>query len=73
MGAEEKARVALKRFTDVWTSFQVSKVDGIMGWIPFRRETDIRHFGGALVEAGICCEELLEQYIERLRLGGTLE
>jgi TolB-like protein/tetratricopeptide (TPR) repeat protein len=73
LGAKDKARAALKRFTDVWTSFEISKIDGIMGWIPFRREADIRYFAGALVETGICCEDLLEEYIERLRLGGTLE
>jgi len=44
-----------------------------MGWVPFKRETDVRHFGGALVKSGLCCEEILEQYIERVRLGGTLQ
>lgn len=73
LGHHEKARAALKRYTNVWTSFQRSKVDGVMGWVPFRRETDVRHFAGALVESGLCCEELLEQYIKRLRLGGTLQ
>lgn len=73
LGHHDKARAALKRYTDVWTSFQRSKVDGVMGWVPFKRETDIRHFGGALVESGLCCEELLEKYIKRVRLGGTLQ
>ncbi len=72
-GHNEKARVALKRYSDEWTSFQRSKVDGVMGWVPFKREIDIRHFAGALVKAGLCCEELLEQYVERVRLGGTLQ
>ena len=69
----EEARAALKRYTDVWTSFQRSKIDGVMAWVPFQRESDMRHFGGALVKAGMCCEDLLDQYIERLRLGGTLQ
>ena len=73
LGENEKARAALKRYTDVWTSFQRSRVDGVMGWIPFRRETDIKHFGEALVRSGLCCEEVLEQYIERVRAGGTLQ
>ena len=72
-GHDEKARIALKRYSDEWTSFQRSKVDGVMGWVPFKREIDIRHFAGALVKAGLCCEELLEQYVERVRLGGTLQ
>jgi TolB-like protein/class 3 adenylate cyclase/tetratricopeptide (TPR) repeat protein len=73
LGQEENARIALQRYSEAWTSFERSKVDGVMAWVPFRRESDIRHFGDALVEAGLCCEDLLEQYIENLRLGGTLQ
>ena len=73
LGQHENARIALQRYSEAWTSFQRSKVDGVMAWVPFRRESDIRHFGDALVEAGLCCEDLLEHYIENLRLGGTLQ
>jgi TolB-like protein/class 3 adenylate cyclase len=72
----ENAEAALKRYVDIQThasSYQRSKVDGVMAWVPFKRETDIRHFGGALVRSGLCCEERLNQYIEQLRLGGTLQ
>ncbi len=76
LGRHEKAEAALKRYTEIQTqtfSYKRSKVDGVMSWIPFKRETDIRHFGGALVQAGLCCVELLNQYIKHLRLGGTLQ
>lgn len=72
LGRHEQARVALKRYTDVWSVFSTN-VDGVMSWWPFKREADIRRFGGALVTAGLCCTELLEQYIERVRQGGTLQ
>ncbi len=72
LGRHEQARVALKRYTDVWSIFSTN-VDGVMSWWPFKREADIRRFGGALVTAGLCCTELLEQYIERVRQGGTLQ
>jgi hypothetical protein len=44
-----------------------------MGWWPFKREADIRRFGGGLIKAGLCCKELLDQYVEDLRRGGTLD
>jgi len=44
-----------------------------MPWWPFRREVDVRLFGGGLIKAGLCCEDQLEAYIANLRLGGTLE
>ncbi len=44
-----------------------------MGWWPFKREADVRRFGGGPVKAGLCCAQLLEDYIGRVRLGGTLE
>jgi adenylate cyclase len=72
LGRHEQARVALKRYTDVWSIFSTN-VNGVMSWWPFKREADIRRFGGALVAAGLCCTELLEQYIEAVRQGGTLQ
>jgi adenylate cyclase len=72
LGRHQQAQAALKRYTDVWSIF-ATNVDGVMGWWPFKREADIRRFGGALVTAGLCCTELLEQYIERVRQGGTLQ
>ncbi len=65
------AQNTFKRYTEVWTSFTTT-VDRIMGWWPFRQESDVRRFGSALVKAGLCCAEDLEAYIERLRRGGTL-
>ena len=72
LGRDEAARAALKRYTDVWTDLKTD-VDGVLNWWPFRRERDIRRFGGGLVEAGLCCEEILDHYVERLRGGGTLQ
>jgi TolB-like protein/Flp pilus assembly protein TadD len=66
LGRDEEARVALSTYTDAWTSW-VSYIDHLMGWWPFKRETDIRRFGGGLLKAGLCCEERLEEYIERVR------
>jgi adenylate cyclase len=71
-GRLDDARNALKRYMDVWASY-TSTVDSVMGWWPFRREADIRRFGEALVKAGLCCADHLEQYIERVREGGTLQ
>ena len=44
-----------------------------MQFWPFKREVDVRRFGGGLVKAGLCCAERLEDYIEHVRQGGTLE
>jgi hypothetical protein len=33
----------------------------------------MRLFGGGLVKAGLCCDDQLEDYIGKLREGGTLE
>jgi len=44
-----------------------------MGQWPFRQESDIRRLGGGLIEAGLCCETILESYVELPRLGGTLQ
>lgn len=72
LGRHEQARAALKRYTDVWSIFS-THIDGVMSWWPFKREADIRGFGESLVTAGLCCAELLEQYIGRVRHGGTLQ
>ena len=69
---DDEARVALKRYTDLWRTF-ATNVDGVMESQPFKREADVRRFGGGLVKAGLCCAQLLEDYIGRVRLGGTLE
>jgi TolB-like protein/class 3 adenylate cyclase/Flp pilus assembly protein TadD len=72
LGRAEEARVALSRYTQLWRTF-ANDVDGVMGWWPFKREIDVRRFGGGLVQAGLCCVEKLEEYIARVRAGGTLE
>jgi tetratricopeptide (TPR) repeat protein len=72
LGRHEEARAALKRYTEVWRSL-ATNVDGVLGWWPFKREVDVRRFGGGLVQAGLCCAEKLEEYITNVRAGGTLE
>jgi TolB-like protein/class 3 adenylate cyclase len=76
---KEEARAALKAYTDgrQWTPwvFQV-----LEHW-QFKREVDNWRFGRGLLKAGLCCEEddphysrySLKLYIERIRMGGTLE
>jgi adenylate cyclase len=73
LGRHEDARIALQRYTAVWSMFSSAYVDSIMGWWPFKRESDIRRFGSSLIDAGLCCADRLERYIENLRQGGTLE
>jgi TolB-like protein/class 3 adenylate cyclase/Flp pilus assembly protein TadD len=70
---QEEARAALKQFSDSWTLFYAPKIESLMPWWPFKREVDMRLFGGGLVKAGLCCEEQLEAYISSVRQGGTLE
>ncbi len=72
LGRLKEASVALKRFTDGWSRY-TPKIDRVMQYWPFKREADVRRFGGGLVKAGLCCKDLLEQYIEQVRRGGTLE
>jgi hypothetical protein len=56
-----------------YSNYSSSYVDIIMGWWPFKRESDIKRFGSSLNAAGLCCADRLERYIENLRQGGTLE
>jgi tetratricopeptide (TPR) repeat protein len=72
LGREEEARAALDRYMGVWRA-HAATIDKVMGWWPFKREADIRRFGGGLIKAGLCCKELLDQYVEDLRRGGTLD
>ena len=72
LGRGEEARIALERYLGA-QRHQTATVDQVLGWWSFKRETDVRRFGGSLIEAGLCCEDLLKQYIENLRRGGTLE
>ncbi len=72
LGQKEEARAALQKYTDFWVNWAPIIVTHIEFW-PFKREADIRLFGGGLVKAGLCCEDQLESYIGRLRQGGTLE
>ncbi len=71
-GQNEEARAALQKYTDFWINWAPIIVTHIEFW-PFKREADIRLFGGGLVKAGLCCDEQLEVYISSLRQGGTLE
>jgi adenylate cyclase len=73
LGRHEEASLALQRYTSVYSGYSTSYVDNIMGWWPFKRESDIRRFGSSLIAAGLCCADRLERYIENLRQGGTLE
>jgi tetratricopeptide (TPR) repeat protein len=72
LGRQEDARAALQKYTDFWILY-APRIETHMEWWPFKREVDIRRFGGGLVEAGLCCEDQLEAYIGRVRQGGTLE
>ena len=72
LGRKEEARSALQKYTDFWILF-APRIETHMPWWPFKREVDMRLFGGGLVKAGLCCEEQLETYIGRVRQGGTLE
>jgi tetratricopeptide (TPR) repeat protein len=72
LGRQEEARAALQKFTDFWRPF-APRIVTRMEFRPFKREADIRVFGGSLVKAGLCCADMLEVYIDSLRQGGTLE
>ncbi len=71
-GKQDEAKAALQKYIDVW-SLWGQKIETYMTWWPFKREADIRLFGGGLIKAGLCCEESFEEYISRLHQGGTLE
>ena len=74
LNKNEKAKDALRKYTDFWIFFDKSSgIETHMTFWPFKREADIRLFGGGLVKAGLCCDEQLETYIGKLRQGGTLE
>jgi TolB-like protein/class 3 adenylate cyclase len=68
---KEEAQAALQTYTDRWR--WPPRVERVMEYWPFWREVDIRRFGGGLIKAGLCCEERLEEYIARVRMGGTME
>jgi TolB-like protein/class 3 adenylate cyclase/Flp pilus assembly protein TadD len=70
---QEDARATIKQYTESRTYFNVPRIETHIEWWPFRREEDMRLFGGGLVKAGLCCEDRLEAYIGRVRQGGTLE
>ena len=72
LGQQEEARVALQKYID-FLVLQQPKIRTYMEFWPFRREADVRLFGGGLVKAGLCCDDQLEAYIGILRQGGTLE
>ena len=69
---QEQAQDALKQFIDFFILY-APRIETYIEWWPFKREADIRFFGGGLIAAGLCCEEQLEAYIDRVRQGGTLE
>jgi TolB-like protein/class 3 adenylate cyclase/Flp pilus assembly protein TadD len=74
LNKNEKAKDALRKYTDFWIFFDKSSgIETHMTFWPFKREADIRLFGGGLVKAGLCCDEQLETYIGKLRQDGTLE
>jgi len=72
LGQKEEAATALQKYSDNWV-YYTPNFASHMGFWPFKREADIRHFGGGLVKAGLCCADQLETYIGSLREGGTLE
>jgi tetratricopeptide (TPR) repeat protein len=72
LGQIEEATAALKKYSGLW-NYYTPDFATHMGFWPFKREVDIRLFGGGLVKAGLCCDDRLEKYIDSLRKGGTLE
>jgi TolB-like protein/tetratricopeptide (TPR) repeat protein len=72
LGQKEEAATALQKYSDNWV-YYTPNFASHMGFWPFKREADIRLFGGGLVKAGLCCADQLETYIGSLREGGTLE
>ncbi len=72
LGQKEEARVALQKYTDFWIHYSPKIVTHMEFW-PFKREADVRLFGGGLVKAGLCCDDQLEAYIGLIRQGGPLE
>ena len=72
LGNRSQASASLQQFVDFFI-YYAPKIDTYLEWWPFRREADIRHFGGGLVSAGLSCEEDMIAYIDRLRQGGTLQ
>jgi hypothetical protein len=69
---QQEARATLNQYGE-FLIYWTPKIETYMEWWPFKREVDIRLFGSSLLKAGLCCEEGLEGYIDRLRQGGTLE
>lgn len=72
LGKNGEAKAALQKYTDFWRYF-APKIEAHLVFWTFKRETDIRLFGGGLIKAGLCCDDQLEKYIGKLRKGGTLE
>jgi len=72
LGRKAEAVAALKKYSGLW-NYYTPNFATHMGFWPFKREVDIRLFGGGLVKAGLCCDDRLEKYIDSLRKGGTLE
>ena len=56
LGRQEDARATLQKYTDFWILYE-PKIETHLEWWPFKREADIRRFGGGLVEAGLCCDD----------------
>jgi tetratricopeptide (TPR) repeat protein len=72
LGKNEEARTTRQKYIDFWSNWE-QRFEARLSFWPFKREADIRLFGGGLVKAGLCCEDQLETYIDKLRRGGTLE
>jgi len=72
LGRPEEARLNLLKYSDFRILYE-PRVETYMESWPFKREVDVRLFGGGLLKASLCCEDRLEAYIGRVRQGGTLE
>jgi len=68
----EPAQAAMQQYVERKISAS-PKIETNLVWWPFMFEADMRLFGEGLVKAGLCCEQTLENYIEGVRLGGTLK
>jgi TolB-like protein/class 3 adenylate cyclase/cytochrome c-type biogenesis protein CcmH/NrfG len=75
LGREQEARASITRYlkfrgANVSTSYGVRYY---MRRLPFRDATAARRFGNGLIKAGVCCQDEVEEFIDRMRKEGLLE
>jgi TolB-like protein/cytochrome c-type biogenesis protein CcmH/NrfG len=71
LGLEQDAKATLERYHD-----QKGRSTGVRAHMrewPFRDAAVAKRFGSGLINAGLCCQEEVEEFIDRMREGGLLE